>query len=526
MPPPAPLSALSRSELESLLADLLGEVAGLKQLVAAQRDEIARLKGQKTRPTIKPSGMEKSAGPAKPGKREKRRVRGKVQPTAAIEDKIIPAAIPEGSVFKGYKDYVVQDPIISVEAIRYRRACWLTPDGKMIVAPLPEGISGHFGPRLRRYLPMQYHQGQSTLPRLTAQLRSIGISISKRQVQRLPTEGQEAFLAEDNDVLRAGLETADWVSVDDTGARHQAKNGVCTQIGDDRFTAFRTAGSKSRLNFPGLLRAGHTDFVLNDIAFAYMRAHGLSQSLIAKLTGHPETHFANPAAWEALLEHLGFNALRITPDPVQVTTEGALWGAVHAHGFLRDAVVLSDGAGQFNVGQHALCRVHAERLVHKLDTFTSKHRAAQALVRGMIWRFYAALKAWRIKPSPRRRLALRAWFDRIFLRRTGFVTLDRLLARLHANKAGLPMVLDRPEIPLHTNGSENDIRCHVTRRKVSAGTRSDLGRDCRDVFLGLTKTCMKNGIAFWDYLGARLNVPGHKAVPGLADTIRCRGQPA
>jgi hypothetical protein len=52
-------------------------------------------------------------------------------------------------------------------------------------------------------------------------------------------------------------------------------------------------------------------------------------------------------------------------------------------------------------------------------------------------------------------------------------------------------VLDRPEIPLHTNGSENDVRCHVTRRKVSGGTRSDVGRDCRDAFLGLAKTCAK-----------------------------------
>jgi hypothetical protein len=56
--------------------------------------------------------------------------------------------------------------------------------------------------------------------------------------------------------------------------------------------------------------------------------------------------------------------------------------------------------------------------------------------------------------------------------RTGFVTLDRLLARLHANKAELLRVLERPEIPLHTNGSENDIRCQVTRRKVSAGVVS------------------------------------------------------
>ena len=93
--------------------------------------------------------------------------------------------------------------------------------------------------------------------------------------------------------------------------------------------------------------------------------------------------------------------------------------------------------------------------------------------------------------------ALRARFDRIFTRKTGFVTLDRLLARLHANKRELLIVLDRPEIPLHTNTSENDVRCQVTRRKISGGTRSDVGRDCRDAFLGLAKTCAKLGIVFW-----------------------------
>ena len=70
------------------------------------------------------------------------------------------------------------------------------------------------------------------------------------------------------------------------------------------------------------------------------------------------------------------------------------------------------------------------------------------------------------------------------------------------------MVLDHPEIPLHTNGSEQDIRCQVTKRQVSGGTHSDIG------------------IAFWDYLGARLGVPNAPAVPRLPDIIRCRGQPA
>ncbi|MGA3403732.1 MAG: transposase [Acetobacteraceae bacterium] len=100
------------------------------------------------------------------------------------------------------------------------------------------------------------------------------------------------------------------------------------------------------------------------------------------------------------------------------------------------------------------------------------------------------------------------------------------MARLHANKAELLTVLDRPETPLNTNSSENDIRCQVTRRKVSAGTRSDLGRDCRDAFLGLTKTCTKLGVAFWDYLGSRFRVTGQRLIPPLPDLVRCRGQPA
>ena len=129
-------------------------------------------------------------------------------------------------------------------------------------------------------------------------------------------------------------------------------------------------------------------------------------------------------------------------------------------------------------------------------------------------------------PDRRRRAALRARFDRIFRRRTGFATLDRLLARLHANKDELLLVvLDRPAVPLHTNGSERDLRPQVVRRKVSGGTRSEAGRACRDAFLGLLLTCAKLGVSFWDYLGHRLGVPGAE-VPDLPDLVRLCSAPA
>jgi hypothetical protein len=425
----------------------------------------------------------------------------------------------------------VQELVLSVHAVRYRRERWVTPDGQTIVAPLPEGVQGHFGPNLRRFALMQYHQGQTTLPRLTALLHSVGVSISKREVQRLLTEKQQGFLDEVRDMLRAALATSPWISVDDTGARHKANNGFCTQIGNDWFTWFGTRPSKTRLNFLDLLRAGHTDYVLNQEAFGYLRDRGLPIPLIARLAEADDTRFVDQTAWQAHLNRLGIvspakTGVAVIQDPVLIATEGAQWGSIHAHGFLHDTVVLSDDAGQFDIGQHALCWVHAERLVHKLDTFTDLQRAAQQRIRKLIWNFYADLKLYRANPSKNRRLVLRARFDRIFRRRTGFVTLDRLLARLRANKAELLMVLQRPEIPLHTNGSENDIRCQVTRRKVSAGTRSERGRDCRDAFLALAKTCAKHGVAFWDYLGSRLSVPGQPLIPHLSELVRCRGQPA
>ena len=185
MPPSSPLSDLSRAELEALLVELFGEVAALKQTISEQREEIARLKGLKGRPMIKPSGMDDATEPLKPANKGKRRFRGKVTPRVKVEDQVVKVAVPEGSRFKGHEPFLVQDLVISAKATCYQRERWVTPDGRTILAPLPEGIEGHFGPELRRFVLMQYHQGQSTLPRLAALLRSLGVSISKRQLQRL-----------------------------------------------------------------------------------------------------------------------------------------------------------------------------------------------------------------------------------------------------------------------------------------------------------------------------------------------------
>ena len=119
---------------------------------------------------------------------------------------------------------------------------------------------------------------------------------------------------------------------------------------------------------------------------------------------------------------------------------------------------------------------------------------------------------------------LAARFDALVEQRTGYPNLDGVLKEMGDHRADLLRVLERPEIPLHTNAVESDIREFVKRRKISGGTRSEAGRRCRDTFASLKKTCRKLGIRFWDYLQDR--VRGRGQVPRLADRIRQKAREA
>jgi len=542
MAPPIPdsLERLSPSDLIGVVRDLIGEVGRLRaeneKLGAALaklriehqavKDELARLKGLPPRPPVKPSGMDKSTDAKEPatsgGKKAERSLRRRGRQLDRLKigaTVVVKANPPAGSRNKGFEDIVVQELSLFPQVTRYRRERWETADGRTIIADLDPAIVGGYGPNLHRFVLALHFSGQVTCDRIVALLNGMGVVISKRQVVRLLTARLETFRAEDEAVLKAGLGGA-YVTVDDTGARHAGKSGYTTQIGSPNFTTFRTGPSKSRLAFLSRLCGGASLYVINEAALDYMKERGLPLSTIGKFKEHKTQIFSSAADWERHLQALGLNELKVAPDPLLIASEAALWGAIRHQGLLPDTVIVSDDAGQFRVGAHALCWVHAERLIHKLIPANDKQRNAVEVAKRMIWWFYRALKDYKLAPSAEQAELLRARFDRIFKRAsTGFATLDRLLRRLHRNKEGLLRVLERPEIPLNTNASENDIRAFVTKRKISGGTVSDKGRDARDIMLGLAKTCMKLKVSFYDFLGDRLGVPGQK-IPPLASLIR------
>jgi hypothetical protein len=169
------------------------------------------------------------------------------------EERTLTVEVPPGSRRRGFEPFTVQDLILAPQVIRFRRERWVTPDGQEVVAPLPPEVRGHFGPGVVRFVLMQHIQGQVTVERLLGQLTALGLCICKGQIIALLTANKDAFHAEKDAILEAGLATAAWVTVDDTGARHAGREEYTTHIGNDRFAWFATRPSKSRLNFLDLL---------------------------------------------------------------------------------------------------------------------------------------------------------------------------------------------------------------------------------------------------------------------------------
>ena len=521
-----------------LVQELIQIILDLQEVVRDLHDEILRLKGLKGRPKIKKSNMDDSSTPLSEGNDEKaadddgssasndtEKKDGRKKSSKPKQSKNATLSIhktekvsidaPSGAKFKGYKEFTVQDLIIQSHNTRYLLEQWETANGDYVIAKAPaELMGGHFGPTLISFIIDQHFGQRVTQPSLLEQLKCMGVEISYGQLSRILTSDRHGFHEEKDAILQAGIESSNYLQVDDTGARHAGKNGYCTFVGNEFFSWFRSSESKSRINFLDILGGNRPEYVLNAGALEYIAGYKLPQHHLKALD--IEQQFSDKKSWEEFLDQQGITG----PRHRIIATEGAMIGRMLSSGFPTKMTILSDDAGQFNVFDHALCWIHAERGILKLNPISDDRKAAVESARKQIWGLYADLKLYKLAPDLHKSLVqeIRNRFDELCTTTTCYPDLNDALKRLHRNKDELLRVLDKPWIPLHNNLSESDIREYVQKRKISGGTRSEEGRRCRDTFASLRKTCRKHGVSFWEFLKDRIGQLNQ--IPLLSDVIR------
>ena len=522
--PKPPIPEVSESERSPLVDALLELIAWQQKQMEELEHQILKLKGETTKPKIKPSTLDQKTGTedhkdnqdendAKGKKKGPQRKKTKQLPIHKTEI-IEPAIVPEGSTFKGYRDVVVQDLMIPIHTTCYRLAQYETADGSDVTGQRPAGIrDSHWGGELHSFILYHYHHQPVTQPLLLEFLRDLGVDISSGQLRHLLTQKRDEFHEEKAEILSVGLAVSQLLHTDDTGARHAGKSGYCTPIGNELFAWFSSTESKSRINFLECLSQGvERRYVLNEGALEYVARQKLPKPLQARLNT-VRVDLDHQKAWDPWLTAQGITRSRHR----KIVTEGALIGGLLAQGIPSDRVIMSDDAGQFNVFDHVLCWIHAERLINRLIPLNEDHEKAVNWVREPLWQLYADIKDYKLNPQPAQADEIRARFEELCRTKTCYATLNQVLKRLRDNQQELLRVLDKPWIPLHNNLSERDIRDDVKKRKISGSTRSEAGRKSRDTFASLKKTCRKHGLSFWHYLRDRLS--GAAQIPRLSELI-------
>lgn len=506
--------------LKERLDIALNAIAKLQEENQLLKDEIATLKGQKPRPKIPPSVLE--GAKSKDKQNDKNKVsRGKHprrKKTAHLEiharNRIKPESIPVGAVFKGWQKFTVQDIILRPYNTIYELERWQLPDGTYVTGKLPENIQGHYGPQLVCYILHQYYGCRITEPLLFAQLKEIGVLLSKGKLSNILIQAKEVFHQEKNELLPAGITATGQVKVDDTGARHRGHNGYSTIIGNEYFTYIVSTDSKSRINFLQVLHGDNPRYLINEDTADYIESLKPSHWLGGYLVFRVKDHSMTQTEWEAFLLEMN---IRSAGD-VKLATEAALFASLLANGIPKDLGVHGDDAGQFNVFVRSLCWIHEERHYRKLISSDESTRQAIEQVRGEIWDLYKGLQEYQLAPSDNLKAKLNTAFDDLFQNKiTTSPTLNHQLAKTYAKKVELLRVLERPETPLHNNGTETDAREMVVKRKISGGTRSEEGQKCRDTFISIKKTCIKLEICFLRFLEDRIGRLFE--IPRLAELI-------
>ncbi len=375
-----------------LIQEQTEQITALKKTVQDQKDEIACLRKMPKRPKFRPGGGDPKSRSGKPGNGNggsASKTTNKMAPKKVREEIRVQAlGVPKGARFKGYQDYAVQELEVIPKDVIYRLEVWQAPDGAVIRAVLPQEIkSSHFGHQLRALMHNLYALGMTELG-LFEMLRDSGIKISEGQVHNLLINESEMYHRESEKILTAGIEEAPYIRTDDTGAKHQHKNGYCTHIGGEHFAYYKTTSSKSRANFLKILLQSKEGYSINEAFIWHLFQCGVEDDLLNHFEEDIGGKYRSKKGLARLLNKLGIENKKLRLQCIEAGLVGFISETILKQG----QVLLSDRAGQFAVFDHSGCWVHMERPLRKLNVAIPEAEKELKQVRGAIWDLYAKVK--------------------------------------------------------------------------------------------------------------------------------------
>ena len=518
-------------QLLNLIETLVAENQALRAENQHLRDENARLRGGSGKPDIKPPtapvdradhSSERERHIPKP--RQKGRKIGILVPTRTERCVVDPAILPPNAIRHATTEVIVQDLLLQPEIIRFVREVWLVPStGQTITAPLPDGYQGEFGPHIQALTLTLGHGAAISQPSLLTFFHDAGIVIGKGTIARWLRDHRTTWHADAQAIHQAGLASTDWQATDQTSTRVDGQNETCHVLGNPFFTVYQTRPGGTRQDVLAVLWGQEPVFRLNADALAWLDASRIGRTLI--------THLAAVLPWDIDLSAADLTrqlaAARVVLGSVQ---HQQVWDALAIAAYHAQTAVpiigrlLSDDAAVYHLltDAHALCWIHDARHYTKLTPVVPVHRDILAAFRTEYWAYYRQLAAYRTVPTAAERDRLRARFDTLFSRRTGYLALDDRIAKTWANAELLLLVLDHPELPLHNNDMELAARRRVRKRDVSFGPQSRAGAQAWDTFQTIIATASKLGVRVYAYFLGRLMAPA--TTPTLADCIRERAR--
>ena len=475
-----------------------------EQLTKAQErikileDELAKLRKTPKRPKFRPNGMQpRERGHGSGGSNFDKTSPPDNSSLAKKETSEVivkPVDVPDGSRFKGYQDFAIQDICLIAKEVIYKLEVWQSPSGNILRGKLPEELKRqHFGSTLRAFTANLYAQGM-TQPAIHEFLRSIGIDLSSGQVNHILLNEAERYSSVSEEILTAGLQGAPHIGADDTGEKHKHKSSYCTYIGGQYFAYYKTSYSKSRENFLRILLQGKEGYHINEAMIWHLFQSGVEDDILNLFEEHKEKVYQSKKGIHRLLNTLDLKAKKLR----QQCIEGALVGFIQSTVLKAGQLLISDRAGQFALFDHAGCWVHMERPLRKIIC-TSEHVEQELKqVRHVIWELYRKLKEASLSQAGKE--DVHKQYDALVIMKTSSPDINAVIDNFSTYREEMLKALDHPSLPLHNNDSERDIRSVAKRRNISGSTKSEMGRKFRDGLQTIKQTCFRLGYNFWDYL--------------------------